>query len=89
MAKTLISAFAAGVLSFAAVAVGLGQNSGAILTGTIMLLVPGLSFGTALRDLLCGDLLAGTLKSIQAFLTALMIAFGYVLSIIVMGGGAL
>lgn len=87
MAKTVVSSFLAGLLSFFSAFAG--ADSGTVMIGTIMLLVPGLSFGTALRDLLCGDLLSGLLKSVQACLAALMIAFGYILSIAVTGGVAL
>jgi uncharacterized membrane protein YjjP (DUF1212 family) len=54
-----------------------------------MLLVPGLSFGSAMRDLLYGDLLAGTLKTVQACLSALMIAFGYMIATLIVGGGVI
>ena len=86
LAKTVLSAFVAGLLSFMAALVVSSASSGIIMIGTIMLLVPGVAFGTALRDLLCGDLLAGGLKTVQAVLAALMIAFGYLLSMAAMGG---
>ena len=86
LAKTLVSAFLAGLFSSVAALLLPGADSGVIMIGTIMLLVPGVAFGTALRDLLCGDLLAGGLKTVQAVLAALMIAFGYLLSMAVMGG---
>ena len=86
MAKTVFSSFIATTLALLAVKIGFGVNNSAIIIGSIMLLVPGLAFGTALRDLLCGDLLAGSLKTVQAILAALMIAFGYMLGTIVMGG---
>ena len=86
LAKTVVAAFAAGLLSSLAAMLVSGADSGIIMIGTIMLLVPGVAFGTALRDLLCGDLIAGGLKTVQACLAALMIAFGYLLSMAVMGG---
>ncbi len=86
LAKTVVSAFAAGLLSSIAALLVSSADSGIIMIGTIMLLVPGVAFGTALRDLLCGDLIAGGLKTMQACLAALMIAFGYLLSMAVMGG---
>lgn len=86
LAKTLLCAFVAGLLSSIAALLVSGAGSGIIMIGTIMLLVPGVAFGTALRDLLCGDLIAGGLKTVQAVLAALMIAFGYLLSMAVMGG---
>ena len=86
MAKMVFSSFVAALLALLAVKIGFGSNQDAIIIGSIMLLVPGLAFGTALRDLLCGDLLAGSLKTVQAVLSALMIAFGYMLATIVAGG---
>ncbi len=77
MARTVISSFLAGVLSVLLVKLRLGENVDKIVIGTIMLEVPGLSFGNALRDLFCGDTLSGTLRLIQALLQALMMAFGY------------
>jgi uncharacterized membrane protein YjjP (DUF1212 family) len=85
-AKTALQSFFGGVLAYLSVMLGLGDNAGMIIIGTIMLLIPGLYFGTALRDLLCGDFLAGSLKTVQALLIALMIAFGYLLAMLVTGG---
>lgn len=82
MVKSLISSFAAGVLSVLCVSVGFGNNMDKIIIGTIMLEIPGLSFGNALRDLLCGDTLAGTMRFIQAVLQALMIALGYMAALV-------
>ena len=86
LAKTLIQSILAGILAILAVFLGLGSDAGMIMIGTIMLLIPGLSFGTALRDLLCGDILAGTLKTVQCILAALMIAGGYLLAMFLMRG---
>ena len=82
MVKSLISSFAAGILSVLCVTIGFGDNVDKIIIGTIMLEIPGLSFGNALRDLLCGDTLAGTMRFIQAILQALMIALGYMAALV-------
>ncbi len=79
-AKTVISSFLASMIAALAVLLDIGANPDFIIIGAIMLLVQGLAFGTALRDLLCGDLLTGTLKTLQALLGALMIAFGYMIA---------
>lgn len=89
MAKTVISSFVIAMMAGIGVKLGIGDNGGTIIMGTIMLLVPGVSFGTAMRDLLCGDLIAGTLRTLQAVLLALMIAFGYMLAFEVLGGAAI
>ncbi|MBR6782252.1 MAG: threonine/serine exporter family protein [Clostridia bacterium] len=82
MVKSLISSFAAGVLSVACVRIGFGTHVDKIIIGTIMLEIPGLSFGNALRDLLCGDTLAGTMRLIQALIQTLMIALGYMAALV-------
>lgn len=79
-AKTVFSAFLASMITAGCVLVGVKVNPDFVIIGAIMLLVQGLAFGTALRDLLCGDLLTGTLKTLQALLGALMIAFGYMIA---------
>lgn len=84
MVKSLISSFAAGVLSVLCVSVGFGDNVDKLIIGTIMLEIPGLSFGNALRDLLCGDTLAGTMRFNQAIIQALMIALGYMAALVLL-----
>ena len=81
MARVLLSTFMATIMSGIAVKYfGIASSHDTIMSGVIMLLVPGMAFGTAMRDLFYGDLLAGALKTLQASLTSLMIAFGYVLA---------
>ena len=82
LVKTLISSFASGILSVLCVDLGFGHNVDKIIIGTIMLEIPGLSFGNALRDLLSGDTLAGAMRFIQAILQALMIALGYMAALV-------
>lgn len=77
LAKTAISAFLTCSLAILAVKLGIGSDESAIITGFIMLLVPGVLFGTAMRDIFCGDLLAGSLKVLQALLLSFTIALGY------------
>ena len=85
-AKIAMQSFLGGLLSCLSVRAGMGDNVGMIMIGTIMILIPGVFFSTALRDLLCGDFLAGTLKTVQALLSTLMIAFGYLLAMLLVGG---
>ena len=89
MAKTVISSFLAAIIAGAINVFIPTLNVDAIIIGDIMLLVPGIMFGTAMRDLLCGDLIAGTLKILQAIIQTLMIGFGYMLSYAIIGEGML
>ena len=90
MTSTVICSFLGGLLSFLmsfiASKFGLLVNVDMVMIGTIMMIVPGVSFGYALRDLMFGDTLSGTLKIIQAVLLAGMIALGYSLAILLAGG---
>ena len=86
MAKTVVSSLVATLIAGLSARIGLDTTPDYVIIGSIMILVPGLAFGTALRDLLCGDLLAGSLKTLQACLGALMIAFGYMLGSAFLGG---
>ena len=84
MAKTVISAFITSLLAILSAHFGISDSPDYVIMGVIMLLVPGVAFGTAMRDLLYGDLLAGSLKTLQATLIALMIAFGYMISAVLL-----
>ncbi len=90
MASTAICSFIGGCLayfiSYLGSHLGLSGNVDMVMIGAIMLLIPGVSFGYALRDLMFGDTLSGALKIIQAILLAAMIALGYSLAIILIGG---
>ncbi|MGN1235556.1 MAG: threonine/serine exporter family protein [Christensenellaceae bacterium] len=87
VARTAINSLVSGLLSVLVCRIGPGQNLDAVMMGTIMLFITGILLGNALRDLLCGDLMAGTHKVIQAFITAATIAAGYSLAFLI--GGAL
>lgn len=85
----VLRSFAIGVLSRALVLFGAGLDAGKIIVGAIMLLVPGVSFGNAMRDLLGGDTLSGTLGIVRSILLAASIAFGLFVATAVTGGTVL
>lgn len=87
LAHTALTSVAAGVLSLLFGAVGFAQHVDKVMIGGIMLLVPGLAFGASIRELLCGDIIAGSLRMIQAILTAVAIAAG--IGVAVLLGGVL
>ena len=87
MIKTAITSFAAALFSCLLVHMGIGDNLDMILIGEIMLMIPGISLGNAMRDLVCGDTLTGSSRVVQAVLIALMIALGLAPALIIAGGG--
>lgn len=60
-----------------------------IISGTLMLFVPGVAITNSIRDFLSGDMLAGLTRMVEAFLIALSLASGagIVLVLWSMGGG--
>lgn len=85
LVKLFFTSFVAGGLAYLSVYLGVGVHVDSIIIGTIMLFVPGLAFGNALRDLLWGDIMAGIMKTVQSCLSAAMIAFGFMLAAMLMG----
>lgn len=100
MAKQKVSRFLRNVFASVFVATcsilvletGLPILQDKIVIGAIMPLVPGITFTTSIRDFHNGDYLSGTIHLIDALLTALCIAVGICLPLVVysyFGGGAL
>ena len=86
IARTVVESFCLAVLSILSVAIGIGENIQYITIGAIMLVIPGLDFGNSLRDLMYGNLLSGALRMIQAVMTAVIIAIGYLAAMLLLGG---
>lgn len=74
-----VSTIIAAILSFLTVGAGWITSVDKIMIGNIMTLIPGIGLTNAIRDLFTGDSIAGLLRTIEAFLTALAIAAGYFL----------
>ncbi|MCD7883420.1 MAG: threonine/serine exporter family protein [Lachnospiraceae bacterium] len=73
---TILSAFIMAVPAYAMGAWGIADNSDAVVIGALMLLVPGLLFTNAMRDIIFGDTNSGINRVVQVFLTAAAIALG-------------
>ena len=74
--SNLICAFIASVLAYIPLKLGLGIHPDKIIIGTIMLLVPGLTVVSSIRDMMNGDLIAGIFELFNAIMSALAIALG-------------
>lgn len=77
MIVTLISSFIGGVVGLLLIRLGIGENTDPMVSGTIMILIPGLSLGNSFRDMLSGDMLSGMMRMFQSLMIALMIALGF------------
>ncbi len=57
-----------------------------IIIGVIMPLIPGLAMTNAIRDMLAGDTISGTLRLTESLLLAGVLAGGFMLALRLMGG---
>ncbi len=59
-----------------------------ISIGVIMLLIPGIATVNSMRDMLIGDTISGSLRLIHSLIIALMIAGGFMMSLLITGADA-
>lgn len=85
-AFVLLQSALSGILSYAPSLVGINVSSDKIMIGTVMLLIPGITIGNAIRDIMYCDTLSGVIEFIESVFTALAIAFGFSLAVILFGG---
>lgn len=83
LGNTLISTFVCSLLCgfFGAVSVRLGaaESYDLIAMGDIMLLIPGVKFICAGRDIIAGDALTGILEAIETVLLAVSLTLGFII----------
>lgn len=73
---TITASFLMALSAYALSALGLTDSADAAIMGTVMLLVPGLLFTNAMRDIIYGDTNSGVNRIMQVFLVAAGIALG-------------
>jgi len=74
--RTIASGAVSALLALGLTRLTLGSNSDLIIIGALMLLVPGIAFTNALRDLMAGDTVSGLAKVAEALLIGVAIALG-------------
>lgn len=73
---TLLSSALSSLLAQLFVFWGMAGNVDAITIGALMLLVPGVSLTTAMREIMAGDVISGITRLAESLLTAVAIALG-------------
>lgn len=81
----MFSSFITGMLVYTLITLGVGTSFDKIIIGNIMLLIPGISLTTSLRDMIKGDLISGLLGLSEALLKAFAIALGFSIVMIMKG----
>jgi len=74
--RTITSAFFSAIIAYCVHAAGALHNPDAAIIGTLMLLVPGLLFTNAMRDIMYGDTNSGLHRIVQVLLIAVAIVMG-------------
>ncbi len=74
--KTIFSAFLMALAAYGLNACGLAQNVNSVVIGALMILVPGLLFTNAMRDIIYGDTNSGITRFVQVMLISMGMALG-------------
>lgn len=74
--KIITSSFLMGCFAYAIRVLRLCDNADAVVTGALMILVPGWLFTNAMRDIIYGDTNSGINRIVQVFLIAVALALG-------------
>jgi uncharacterized membrane protein YjjP (DUF1212 family) len=74
--RTIATSFLMALVAYGFGALELAPNVDSVIIGALMLLVPGLLFTNAMRDIIYGDINSGINRIVQVFLTAVAIALG-------------
>ena len=74
--RTIAAAFLLAIAAYGMGAMGFAGNTDAVVIGALMILVPGLLFTNAMRDIIFGDTNSGINRIVQVLLVAAAIALG-------------
>jgi len=74
--RIIAASFLMALLAYITGSFGFTQNTDAVIIGTLMILVPGLLFTNALRDIIYGDTNSGINRIVHVLLIAAAIALG-------------
>lgn len=74
--RIITASFSMALLAYITGSFGIAANTDAVIIGTLMILVPGLLFTNALRDIIYGDTNSGINRIVQVLLIAAAIALG-------------
>ena len=86
MVLNFLLSFFVAAFAYISAKFGLTEDYGKIIIGNIMLLVPGVAFVNALRDMIGGDMMSGILRVCESILLAVFLAAGSFMALMFLGG---
>lgn len=84
--RTILSSMIIATIAIITQKIGIISDLQSTITGSIMLLVPGIAITNSLRDIMGGEYISGISRMIEAFLIASSIAIGVGIMMMVLGG---
>ncbi len=84
--RTILSSMIIATIAILSNKIGIINSQQAVITGTTMLLVPGVAMTNSLRDIIAGDYLSGMIRMVESILIASSIAIGVGIMMMLLGG---
>ena len=82
---TALCSAISGTLAIVFTKIGFGNNPDLIMIGDIMLIIPGVMLINSVREMLCGDVMSGLLRLLEAIIISMAIACGFAVPILAFG----
>ena len=87
LVRTMLSSMLLSSIAIISYKIGFIDQLQSTITGSLMLLVPGIAITNSLRDIIGGDFISGVSRMIEAFLIATSIAIGVGIMMMLFGVG--
>lgn len=84
--RILLCSLIGGLFSVIMCWVGLADNLSYVMSGAIMIVIPGLAIGTSIRDIMSSDVVSGSIRLLEAIVTSAAIAAGFSIFAKIYGG---
>lgn len=84
--RTILASMVLASIAIIAQKINFITNQQAVITGTLMILVPGIAITNSLRDIIGGDFVSGLSRMIEAILIAASIAIGVGIMMMILQG---
>jgi uncharacterized membrane protein YjjP (DUF1212 family) len=84
--RTLLSSMLLSSIAIIGQKIGIVDHLQSVITGCLMLLVPGIAITNSLRDIIGGDYISGLTRMSEAILIATSIAIGVGIMMMLLGG---
>ena len=84
--RILLCSLIGGLFSVIMCWLGIGDNLSYVMSGAIMIVIPGLAIGTSIRDIMSSDVVSGSVRLLEAIVTSAAVAAGFSIFAKIYGG---